>query len=372
MRALLDATAIPAQRVGVGHYVVGLVRALGAREDLTLDVLASPSHTLDLAAGSRVRIHPVSHRTRPQRLVWEQTRLPVRVRKLAPDVFHGPHYTLPPSLRCPAVVTFHDPTFYTMPEVHERAKVTYFRRMAKLGVRRAARVIAVSEYARRGAVEHAGAEPDAVDVVRLGVDPSVYHVRGNETVDARLRARVGVDGPYLFWVGAVEPRKDVPSLVEAFAALAGDGAPHTLVLAGPPAWGATAVDAAVERSGLASRIVRPGYVSEDEKIALLRGADAFVYPSLAEGFGIQVVEAMACGCPVVTTSGSAPAEVGGDAVEIVPPGAPAALRQAIERVVSDPARAAVMRQRGLERAAGFTWQATAAATADVYRRAAGG
>lgn len=369
LRVLVDATSLPTQRVGVGHYLVALMREAPVTGRVELHALVKArdvDEVRDFAPG--VRVHPVAFRSRPTRIVWEQALLPFRARRLRPDVFHGPHYTLPFALGLPAVVTFHDPTFFTMPSVHERSKVAYFTRLAKLGVRRATRVIAVSEYARRGAIEHAGADPARVDVVHLGVDLERYTPDASPS-DERLRTRLHVKGPYLFWVGAIEPRKDVPAIVDAFARLVAAGADLRLVLAGPRAWGAAAADEAVARSGLADRIVRPGYVSEEEKIALYRGARALVYPSLAEGFGLQVLEAMACGCPVVTTTGSAPEEVAGDAAELVPPSRPGALEDALLRVLSDESRREAMRRRGLERARGFTWSRTAEATIAAYERA---
>lgn len=372
LRVVLDATAIPGRPVGVGHYVLGLLGAMaGTEADVDLHVLAKRRDVEDLRrAAPGARIHPVSPRSRVGRLVWEQTLLPVRARRLGPAVFHGPHYTLPRWLSGPGVVTFHDPTFFTHPEVHERAKVAYFSRMARAGTHRAERVIAVSEYARHGAVRHAGAEPSRVDVVPLGVDHQRYRPDGDPEADAVLRAALGVESPYLLWIGALEPRKGVPALVQAFADLVRAGLPHRLVLAGPRAWGAAAVDEAVARSGVAGRVLFPGYVEEAQKLALYRGADALVYPSLVEGFGLPVLEAMACGCPVVTTTGSGPEEVGGDAVELVPPGDPATLREGIERVVTDRARAEELRGRGLDRAGGFGWARTAAGTVETYRRAA--
>ena len=287
---------------------------------------------------------------------------------------HGPHYTLPRGLRRPAVVTFHDPTFFTMPEVHERAKVAYFRRAAVEGVRRAARVIAVSAAARAGAIAHVGADPGRVDVVPLGVDHRVYRPAADDAereADAARRRAVGVDDRYVFWVGAIEPRKDLPTLVAAFASLPEADA-GTLVLAGPPAWGAAQLVEAIRAHGVAGRVLRPGFIDEATKVALLRGASVFAYPSLAEGFGMQIPEAMACGTPVITTTGSAPEEVAGGAAALVGPGDAAWLADTLARVLGDPSEAASLRERGLRRAADFSWAATADGTLATYRAAARG
>lgn len=370
VRVLLDATSLPAKRVGAGWYIVELLKALSVRDDVDLQVLAKQGDVPDLRdRGPGATFHGAAPRSRPSRILWEQTGLVRRARRIAPDVFHGPHYTLPRSLDAPAVVTFHDPTFFTHPELHERSKVAFFTRAARIAAKRASRVLAVSEYGRHGAVEHAGADPDRVDVVPHGVDHERYRPEGDEGLDEKLRGRAGVRGPYVLWVGALEPRKDVPSLVEAYAELVREGADHALVLAGPPAWGAGQVADEIERSGVAERIIRTGYVSEEEKIALYRGASAFVYPSIAEGFGLPVLEAMACGAPVVTTTGSAPAQVGGDAVELVEPQSPRDLAERLGRLLDDPAHASELRRRGLLRAEDYSWDRTGSATIEVYRRA---
>jgi glycosyltransferase involved in cell wall biosynthesis len=293
-------------------------------------------------------------------MAWAQVVLPLRVRALRADVFHGPHYTIPAGLSCPSVVTFHDPTFFTHPHVHERTKVAYFTRAARTGIKRATRVIAVSEYTKRGAIEHAGADPARVDIVLHGIDHDRYRP-----------GDVSPAVPYILFVGALEPRKDVPTLIDAYAQLVAGGIRHELVLGGLPAWGVEQIEEAIARTGLKT-IRRTGYVTDEEKIDLYRGASAFVYPSIAEGFGLPVLEAMACGTPTITTTGSAPEEIVGDAAILVPPQQPAGLSAAIARILDDPDLAADLRRRGPERAKTFTWQRTADQTVEVWRRAAAG
>jgi glycosyltransferase involved in cell wall biosynthesis len=356
LRVAVDATAVPSERLGAGAYIVELLRNVDA-DDVDLHVFVKADDRVDLGSAlPGATLHPVGVGNRATRIAWSYTGLPSRVRSIAPDVFHGPHYTLPSRLRCASVVTFHDPTFFTMPEVHERKKVVYFTRAARSSISRASRVIAPSEYSRRGAIEHAGASPDRTDVVPEGVDLSRYVPRSVE-----------VDRPYILFVGALEPRKDVPSLIAAYDAL---DVPHDLVLVGPPRWGSPAVDQAIA-AAKKTTIRRMGYVTEDQKIELYQGASAFVYPSLAEGFGLPVLEALACGVPVVTTTGSSPEEIVRDAGVLVEPRSVDALTQAIDRVVSNDAVASRMKEAGLRRASGYTWGAASRATVDVWRRAAG-
>ena len=370
LRILLDATAIPQNLTGVGNYVVNLIRELSRMNgDLELHATAKPPHIELLRENApRARLHPVDLRTRPARLRWEQTSLARLARRLGAGLIHAPHYTVPLAARIPTVVTFHDPTFLTDPQLHQRLKVAFFRRMIPMAANRAARIIAVSEYSRRAVIRHAGADPERVDVVHLGVDHARYKAASDRDADERLRARLGVRPPYFFWIGTIEPRKDVPTLIDAFSSMAGSAA-ASLVLAGQEGWGNASVDRSLARAGVEGRVIRPGYVTEEEKIALYRCAMALVYPSIVEGFGLQVLEAMACGCPVITTTGSAPEEVGGDAVGLVPPRDPQALRTAMERVVADPAWGVALRERGRRRASRFGWDKTAKATLRTYRSA---
>ncbi len=367
MRVAFDATPIPGRRVGAGVYVTELLRAMDGL-DADLHVFVNTRDADEFASiASRATLHRVSVPNRPLRLAWAHSLLPVRVRRLRPDVFHGPHYTVPAGVGCASVVTFHDPTFFTLPQLHERAKVLYFQRAARAGIARAARVIAVSSYASRGAIDHAGADPQRVDVVYEGVDSNRYRpAADNEPVGG---GAFGASGePFILFVGTLEPRKDVPTLLAAYQGLVQSGHPHHLVLAGPPGWGASDVAAAVDRlsSGTVHQL---SYVPEDQKIELYRRASAFVYPSIAEGFGLPVLEAMACGVPVVTTSGSAPEEIAADAALLVPPRSPEALREAIARVLTDKPLIADLRRRSVARARTFTWARTAEATLEVYRKA---
>jgi glycosyltransferase involved in cell wall biosynthesis len=357
MKVAVDATAIPGQRLGVGVYVTELLRHVDG--DVELHVFVKDADVDGLAeAIPEATLHPARIPNRVARIAWMNTILPLRLRRIAPDVFWGPHYELPPGLPCPGVVTFHDPTFFTLPEMHERAKVEYFTRMARAGIRRAARVIAVSEYARRGALEHAGADPASTDVVYEGVDLERFRVSAGASPYVE---------PYVFFVGALAPHKNVPGLIVAFDAL---DVPHELVIAGPRAWGAAAVDAAIASARKKDIIRCVGYISEEEKVRRLQHADAFVFPSIAEGFGVPVLEAMACGAPVITTTGSAPEEFATGAAQLVEPNDVDALRDALGRVLTDARLARSLREQGSLRAKDFGWEVAARRTVDVWRKAA--
>lgn len=356
----IDATAVPHHRVGAGTYVAELVRGLDGLEEVQMQLFVNTRDAQEFATlAPAARVHRVRVPNRPARILWGHFVLPLRVARIPADVFHGPHYTLPAGLRIPSVVTFHDPTFFTMPELHERTKVAYFTAAARRGIGRASRVIAVSEYAKRGAVESAGASADRVDVVHHGVDLERYRPSSKMRPD---------EDSYILFVGTLEPRKDVPTLIGAYEDLVVSGFKHRLVLCGPPGWGVGAIERAIDEVR-AGTVQRTGYVSEDEKIALYQGASVMVYPSIAEGFGLPVLEAMACGTPVITTSGSAPEEIAGGAAVLVPPRDRVALRDAMAHVLTDETLGEELHTRGRSRATEFSWDRTAQRMIDVYRRA---
>jgi glycosyltransferase involved in cell wall biosynthesis len=365
-RVAVDATAVPARLTGAGVYVARVLAGLAARDDLEVEVFCSPGSAGALAApGLALRPVAMAGAGRPARIAWTQLRAGRAARRAGADLLHGVHYELPLRAGLPTVVTVHDLTLLTHPEWHEASKVRYFGWAMRRAVAAADRVLCVSATTAADLAERLDVAADRVDVTPLGTD---LRPAPADRV-AELRHRLGLDGPYLLGLGTVEPRKDLPTLVRAFTALATE-LPHRLVLAGLAGWGAGELATAVAASGVADRVLVPGYVPEADKAALLTGADVFAYPSRYEGFGLPVLEAMACGTPVVTTTGGSLPEVAGDAATLVDPGDDAALAAAIAKLATDPAARQDAAARGRRRAAGFTWARCAELTAAAYRRAA--
>ena len=367
IRVAIEASAVPARLTGAGVYVARLLAAMASREDVEAEVFCAPGAAAALAAPG-LRLHPVAaaRAGRPARIAWTQLLAGRAARAAGADLLHGVHYELPLAARLPAVVTVHDLTLLTNPEWHEPGKVRYFGWALRRAVRVARRVLCVSATTGRDLADRLGVAPERIDVTRLGTD---LRPAGEAEV-AALRRRLGLDGPYLLGLGTVEPRKDLPTLVRAFAALAAE-LPHRLVLAGLAGWGQGALAAAVADSGVADRVLLCGYLPEADKAALFTGADVFAYPSRYEGFGLPVLEAMACGTPVVTTTGGSLPEVAGDAATLVEPGDAAALAAAIAKLATDPAAQKDAADRGRRRAAAFTWERCADLTAAAYARATG-
>jgi glycosyltransferase involved in cell wall biosynthesis len=282
----------------------------------------------------------------------------------------GPFGAGPLRTDVPCVVTMHDLTFFDHPEWHERSKVAFFRRMIRASARRAAALVCVSEYTAdrlRALTNPRG----PVTVAHHGVDHERFNTKGDEHSDLATLAAHGIEPPYIAFASTIEPRKNVPALVQAFARVATDRPDLRLVLAGSDGWGAREVRDAIAASGVATQVMRTGYIDDDMMAPFFRRAAVVAYPSLEEGFGLPALEGLACGAPVVTSEGSALAEVVGDAALTVPPEDPIALAGAISRVLDEPGLAARLRAAGPPRAAPFTWERCVDAHVQTYRQAIG-
>ena len=385
VRVTLDVSAVPASPAGAGRYVIELARTLAPRDDVDLVLIARRGDAGrwgvpaterprpgDLQAGTLVAAAPDR---RPVRLAWEQGRLPGLLDALGPAVHHSPHYTMPERARVPVVVTIHDLTFFDHPEWHERSKVVLFRRAIRVAARRAAAIVCVSETTAARLRETCEVAVPVV-VAPHGVDHGRF--RPDEPAPGSDEAAVrslGVDPsrPLVVFVGTIEPRKGVAGLVEAFDAVAGRHADAQLVLAGQPGWGPDDVGRAVGEARHGERVVLTGYVPDAAVPALLRRAAVVVYPALQEGYGLPALEALACGAPLVTTSGTAMAEMAEGAAHLVPPGDVDALADALDAVLgrSGGAGSAEDRRRaGLAVAAARTWERSASLHVEAYRLAA--
>ncbi len=279
----------------------------------------------------------------------------------------------PARLPCPAVVTIHDLTFFDLPGAHERAKVWFFRRAIRSSAAHAARLVCVSRAtaARLDAIVP-GHVP--VTVAHHGVDHERFRPStgaADAERDEALLEPHGIGGRFVAFVGTVEPRKGLATLVAAFAAAARDDADLRLVIAGRDGWGVGELRHAIAGEHVATRVIRTGYVPDEVVPALYRRAAAVVYPSLAEGFGLPTIEALACGATLVTTSGSAMEELVDDAAILVAPGSVDGLAAGIRRAL-DPATAATLASRGPCTAARYTWTACADEHVQAYRAAVHG
>jgi glycosyltransferase involved in cell wall biosynthesis len=371
-RVLVDATAVPADRGGVGRYIDGLLAALD-RSGADLVVVSQRADTERygrLSPNAHVIGGPAAIAHRPARMAWEQTGLPLLAQQVGAQVLHSPHYTAPLRSSCPVVVTVHDATFFTEPEHYDKAKGTFFRSATRTSLRRAARVIVPSKATRDELIRLLDADPSHLDVAYHGVDPEVFHVP-EEAEKARVLARLGLTtAGYVAFLGAQEPRKNVPNLIRGWVrACALTGTAPALVIAGGSGHDDD-IDAAIAGVPSHLRLLRPGYLRYADLPGFLGGALTVAYPSHGEGFGLPVLEAMACGAPVLTTPRLSLPEVGGDAVAYTGEDADQ-IGTDLAGLLKDDVRRAELSAAGRVRATKFTWDASAEAHLAAYARAAG-
>jgi glycosyltransferase involved in cell wall biosynthesis len=364
LRVSLDVSAVPQKPAGAGRYIMEIARrlpSLSACEPLFLTRSGD-----DRWSSLGGHVNSSAPDSRPGRLVWEQLVLPRVLKRFHVDVHHSPHYTMPERANIPVVVTVHDLTFFDNPEWHERSKVLLFRRAINVAVKRAAHLIAVSNDTAERMKQRFG-DID-ITVIPHGIDHERFTTvpLPNERHELDV---AGIPADYVGFVGTIEPRKNLPRLIQAFDRIAPAHPSLHLVIAGQRGWALDEFDAAVRSSAHPSRIVQPGYLREALIPAFLRNARVVAYPSLVEGFGLPALEALACGAPLVAGSGSALQEVVGDAGILVDQNDTEALAVALQQALDvDPDSA---RRRGSEAARGFTWQAAVQKHIEVYQRVAG-
>jgi glycosyltransferase involved in cell wall biosynthesis len=306
------------------------------------------------------------------RIGWEQLAAPLAAAGGRLDLLHGLAYAVPLLAPCPTVVTVHDLSFLRFPELFNRPNRLYLGAVTRLSVARAGKVIAVSESTRRELVELLGVPPARVEVIPNGLEP-LFRPLPRDEVERFRRAR-GLPERFVLHVGTLEPRKNIPLLVRAYARLRRQGVPHALVLAGGKGWRYEAVFAEVRALGLGlgEDVLFPGFIPFEEQPLWYNAAAAFAYPSLYEGFGLPPLESMACGTPVVVANSSSLPEVVGEAGLTVDSGDEAGLAAALGRLIEDGALRERLRGAGLERAKLFDWNDVARRTVAVYRCAVEG
>ena len=378
LTVLVDGTAVPRELGGVGRYVEGVVSHL---TDPALDVhlVVRPVHAEHfraVAPDATVHTAPAWTDSVPLRFLWEQTGLPALGRRIGAQVLHSPHYTFPFGWRGGSVVTLHDATFFSNPEWHSRLKRTFFTWWSRRSLRSRPVVIVPSAATATEAARVVSGIRADVRVAPLGVDRAVFHEPSiAEVEDARIAATLPEGAPWIAFLGTIEPRKNITALLDAYAtvrasrAAAGSDTPW-LVLSGARGWDESAI-ARLDALQPDDHVIEAGYLPLEDLAGYLGGAEFVVYPSLGEGFGLPVVEAMAAGACVLTTRRLSLPEVGGDAAVYTEPSAPA-LAEAMAALLDDPALVASHRAAALARADVFTWQATAAVHVDAYAAVAGG
>jgi len=307
----------------------------------------------------------------PVRAAWMQAVLPGALKHVHPDLCHFTNYLAPLSVSCPYVVTVYDMTLYIMPKYHRFKKLVLDRTLIPMVARRADAILTISKSARADIVRFLRVPAEKVKVVTGAASPDFAPVDDPTRLD-EVRVRYGLCGPFILYVGTIEPRKNLVRLMQALARLKKMGLPHKLAVVGQPGWQCAPIFAEVERLGLKRDVVFTGYVPFEDLPALYSAAESMAFPSLYEGFGLPVVEAMACGTPVVTSNTSSLSEVADGAALLVDPLSVDEIADALHRLHTNEALREELSDLGRERAQNYTWEESARSALRVYEEVAAG
>ncbi|MDX9974628.1 MAG: glycosyltransferase family 1 protein [FCB group bacterium] len=372
MRVGFDIGPITATRTGVGNYCYYLLKHL-------LRLLEADERIVGFATGrERPSLHELESRLKyryipvPTRVMyrsWTWFNRPRVDRCLGGlDIYHATNYFLPPTESAKRVVTIHDLAFMATPELASPKIVGPYSRQMTTFAHEADAIMAYSESTKADIVHYLDVPPEKITVAPMAVDEG-FEPMPRDEAERWVREKYFVETPFLLFVSTLEPRKNVPTLLHAFARVARE-IPHKLVLVGGIGWDSEEIFDTMRRLRITDRVVRPGFVPHHELPAFYCAADAFVFPTLYEGFGLPLLEALTCGCPVITSNNSSVPEVTGDAALRSDANDDENIAADIRRVLGNPELVAEMKKRGFGHATKYSWDACARATLEVYRNLA--
>jgi len=371
IRIGLDYTAAYEQSGGIGRYVRELVGALVRQDQTNLYHLFVAGVSSDLLLSFAENFRWLPTRISPQWLarIWYRAWLPLPVEFFVGRVhlYHATDFVLPPTLpRTYTLLTVHDLSFVRVPETASPRLKAYLDRVVPFSVKRADHILADSQAAKADLIDLYGLASEKITVLLSGVDKSFRQVvDAGVLLTTRIRYKIGTT-PYIFAVGTVQPRKNYSRLIEALARLRASGYDINLVIAGGKGWLENPIYETIQTTNMQEHVHLIGFADDADLPALYSAATCFALPSLYEGFGLPVLEAMACGTPVITSNVSSLPEVAGDAALVVDPYDIDALTHSIQRVLDDEQLRATLVKKGFERAKLFDWDNSARQLCQLY------
>lgn len=369
MRVGIDIGPLAGERTGVGNYCYFLVKHLlqQARHEYVGLCTAMGQPQLN---GLPLPYRRIALPTRVLYRAWDKFGVPrVDARLGGVEVYHATNYVLPPARRAKRVVTVHDLAFLAVPELCSPKIAEMFGKNIGRYCREADAILVYSESTKRDLRRFLDVEEEKIFATPMAVDAAFTPVEKEEAKE-HVRAKYGIADPFLLFVSTLEPRKNVVGLLEIFARVANDF-PHKLVMIGSVGWNAQPIFDAITRLGIGERVMRPGYVPHSELPMFYSAADAFVFPTHYEGFGLPLLEALACGCPVVASDNTSVPEVTGDAALRAAADDVDAQVENVRQVLTEDALRAELIEKGVAQAKLFSWDRCAADTAAVYEHVAG-
>ena len=371
MRIAFDGTTLTPGRTGVGYYTEHLLQHLAREVAATGDEIVVVSNKpIDTQSPLPAHVRVYDGHRFPVRIGWLQMRAASALDAVSPDVAHFTNGMIPIGSPVTTVVTVHDMSLRLYPRCHPVRRLLLNRPLMHVAIQQASAIVTVSHSARRDLLRLHGVPADRVSVVHEAASP-VFRPIGDRARLDDVKAKYGLPDRFILYVGTIEPRKNLGRLMAAFAAARKAGIPHQLVCVGPYGWSSRDLSTQIERLGIRDAVHFTGYLPFDDLPAVYNLGDFFVFPSLYEGFGLPVVEAMASGVPVLTSNTSSLGEIAGDAAETIDPTNTDAMTDAIRRLAMNAALRRDRAERGLARARMFSWTQTAREMLAVYHRLAG-
>lgn len=369
MKILIDFTQIPIQKAGVGTYALNLVLKIPAidKENTYYLLIQDDEKSFDSIGNQRlklIKLKSVFFRRFILRSIMEQFYISYLVLKHKIDIVHSLHYSFPIFLKAKRVVTIHDMALFKFPDKHLFIKVYYFRFFIYLASKLADKVITVSKSTLNDFSSKFNVDKGKVVSIYHGANMNSDNL--DQVKNNFVKRRYALPEKYFLFLGTIEPRKNIRTLLLAFHKFLEENDEYYLVIAGKKMKYFNDTFQLIEKLQIENRVILTGYIDEDEKPYLISGAKIFIYPSLYEGFGISVLEALACGIPTITSNTSSLAEVAGDAAVLIDPLNADELYFNIKRLLNDEALCNQYKKKAIEQAEKFSWEKTAKETIDVY------
>lgn len=373
-RVLVSTMGGDGGKSGISQYIINLMRFLpAAAPEMSFDVLViEGEEDLYVSASERLKAIPIPKRYRPTplSLIWQQVALPRIAAEYDLVFFPAANRRLSFFAGTASVGTYHDLAILHVPDKYDCLHKFYSLRILPAMARRLDAIITDSDSSKRDLVEYVRVPEQKIDVIPIGVDLDTYCPSANGLEYRKVADTYGICGAYILYISRLEhPGKNHVRIIRAFSEMKNRlTCPHKLVLAGSDWDGAEAVHAEASASPYSKDIIFTGFVPQNHLAHLYRGADLFVFPSLFEGFGLPVLEAMACGVPVACSNTSSLPEIAGDAALYFDPLSESQISDAMRVCLTDGAVRARLAENGRRKATNFTWRETAMRTADVFRR----
>lgn len=364
MKIAINTLALSKTKVGMGRYIVNLVEEVTIQDNIEwyIFVYKSTKHFFPERNNIHYIILPDFFFNTYSRLFFEQCVLPVYLMKHKIALYHNPGFSLPLYCPCRSVVTIADMTFFSHPQHHLSKKNLYFQLMIPCAIKKADAVIAISENTKEDILKYFPAVSPKVYAISLAVD-SIFKPYPQARAKSFLKKHYNISEDFVLFVGMLEPRKNIIGLLEAFSLIKTN---QKLVIVGKKGWMYDEIFATIQKKKLTERVIFTRYVPDEHLPFFYSAATCFIYPSFYEGFGIPILEAMACGCPVITSNTSSMKEVAGGAAILVNPCSIDSIKNALQRLINNTHCQKTMKVKGLQHAKNFNWKIVGKKTIDIY------